>query len=178
MSAGHHLVGPLNSAALHDRGVSVGRDRDIPPGSDDGADRRVGAQRAFDPRDDCLEGCIGDCLSRRIEDRRQAVAAEAAEVAFRELARLSRLRAARFPPGAGERGLDFRREQTEHDGHHQPGTHDKAEVRRRPAAEPAERTEREPLASGGRDGGRPLSTSDVSSASCDCRPPQTCSQSS
>ena len=58
-----------------------------------------------------------------------------------QLARLDRLRAGRLPTGAGERGLDARREEPEHEGDDQPADQDDAEVGRGVATEAADRAD-------------------------------------
>src|SRR5262249_15889578 len=76
----------------------------------------------------------------RVDNGHEPVAAKALEVAFDELARLSGLRAARFPAGPGQRRLDFRSEDAEHDSDHEPRGEHRTEVRRGPAAHAADRT--------------------------------------
>ena len=76
-----------------------------------------------------------------MDDRHQAVAAKALEVAVDQFARLDRLRSGRLPACPGQRGLDARREEPERDGDDRPGHQDGAEVARGVAAQPADRAD-------------------------------------
>ncbi len=102
----------------------------------------VGAQRALDAGDRA-PGTAGrsTVLRGRADHGHQAVAGEAVEVALDQLPCLHRLRAGALPTGAGQGGLDARREEPEDDRDQQPRDQHDAEVGRGVAAESADRTE-------------------------------------
>ncbi len=142
VGGGDHFVGALRRACLDDRRVPVAGDRDVRRRGDDGADGRGRAQQPFDAGHDGLEAGVRRGFARGVDDGHEAVAAQALEVAFDELARLDRVRAAHFPAGPREGRLDLGREEAERKRDRKPGAEDGAEVRGGPAAEASERAER------------------------------------
>jgi hypothetical protein len=134
--------GRITRGARHDdRGVSVGGDARARARRHDGADAGARAQDLLDTADGEAEAAVARGEARRVDDDHQGRAREARKVPLDERARLHRLRAVRLPAGAGERGLDLRREDAERDREDRPAERHRADVVGGEAAEPADRAD-------------------------------------
>jgi hypothetical protein len=136
---GDHPVRVLGRRGADHGGVAVAGDRDAGLGRDDFADRRVGGERALDAAKRALEGGALDREPLRVDGDLQTVGAGTGEGRVDLPADGDRLRAGRFPAGAGERGLDPGGEEAEADGGRGPDEEDGAAVG---GGEPAEAPDR------------------------------------
>ena len=121
--------------------MAVGGDRDpglrrYHPGNGD-----VGGEGALDRCEGAPEAGAVGTQPLRVDNDLQPVGAGAAEFGGDLLADRDRLRAERFPAGAGEGGLDPGGEEPEGDGEQRPDREDGAAVGGRKAPQPPDRSE-------------------------------------
>ena len=107
-----HLVGVRAGAGQEDGGPAVLAQRRAGLGLDDVGDARVGLQQRGGPGQDLACRRPGDRAVGAVHDDLDRRAGVAAEVLLGELTGGDRLRAVGLPAGAGELGLDPRREGT------------------------------------------------------------------